>query len=368
MHHPAIVVTDGPDDLEDALAPFDENLEVAPYRKVLTTVTRAGAQARRICYSYPEITPEQVLAYRSREGATTEFDLGSHDRHVGNAKVKSWNNPDDVAEHLNRIPDEALASIWYRGRPDLRIEGDDLVATSLINPNGKWDWWVVGGRWSGFFRLRSPMPGPASDDRPSRPGSPDSASRGREDREERADQCRWGDVDMPMMRVLAALEAERKYDNFEAATAGLVPPGETPLQLEKRFLAEAGLATDWNGFLEQSLRERRAPADSIALWNEAVGRANLTWSTHLWVRAAPHPPDLRLGDNQLSYWEVGTGGREAYVRRRASEAVTPRVLLVDGRWRTCDEVPGQAEWDEQVRSALDGLDRDAWVTLVDLHC
>ncbi|MBB3937716.1 hypothetical protein [Aureimonas phyllosphaerae] len=73
----------------------------------------------------------------------------------------------DGAEEVELAADEARqhglghatmrdAAIYEHG--DSIIERDDRFYY-LTNPNRKWDWWVIGGRWSGLFRLK---PGAAS--------------------------------------------------------------------------------------------------------------------------------------------------------------------------------------------------------------
>lgn len=39
---------------------------------------------------------------------------------------------------------------WY-GSAKFEGEGDDIRVFRRTNPNAKWDWWVIGGRWSGLF-------------------------------------------------------------------------------------------------------------------------------------------------------------------------------------------------------------------------
>ena len=46
-HTVVLVVTDSPDDLEDTLAPFDENMEVDPYPDEYGTVVDLAESARR---------------------------------------------------------------------------------------------------------------------------------------------------------------------------------------------------------------------------------------------------------------------------------------------------------------------------------
>lgn len=44
---------------------------------------------------------------------------------------------------------EEFVSEWYGGEID-----DEGNLLSTYNPNSKWDWWVVGGRWSNMIRLK----------------------------------------------------------------------------------------------------------------------------------------------------------------------------------------------------------------------
>jgi hypothetical protein len=57
--------------------------------------------------------------------------------------------PDD-AEHLHKMLHELLAPFWE----ELRIEEDEEGYP--YNPQGKWDWWVLGGRWRGQFGVSDP--------------------------------------------------------------------------------------------------------------------------------------------------------------------------------------------------------------------
>lgn len=76
------------------------------------------------------------------------------------------------------------------------------------NPRGKWDWWILGGRWAGWLRLK---PG----------ASGELGKRGyHKTREEvlphgdlSCDRALLGDVDWEGMRILQAGEAERAWDS-----------------------------------------------------------------------------------------------------------------------------------------------------------
>ena len=36
-------------------------------------------------------------------------------------------------------------------------KNSDGVYGSITNPNSKWDWWLVGGRWTGMLQLKTPV-------------------------------------------------------------------------------------------------------------------------------------------------------------------------------------------------------------------
>lgn len=66
--------------------------------------------------------------------------------------------------------------------------------TYWTNPKSKWDWWVIGGRWSGWFLDK----------------------KGRE-----RDSGMKGDLDIEAMRTRAVVKAQSKWDEIEELIAGL---------------------------------------------------------------------------------------------------------------------------------------------------
>lgn len=115
-HFTVVVCIEDPERLEAALAPFDENREVEPYR------------------DYEEGSPSahwSVSSLREHEGL----------------------NPDDatltwaeLAEAYNRRYDDDT--------PIQIDEGGRAYSMSTRNKDSKWDWWQIGGRWGGYFPYR----------------------------------------------------------------------------------------------------------------------------------------------------------------------------------------------------------------------
>ena len=73
----------------------------------------------------------------------------------------------------------------------------------MINPNAEWDWWVIGGRWRGYFKLK-----------PGRNGAVGGFNAKRGDIRicpDGVDQARKGDIDFEGSYQARLEEAERNW-------------------------------------------------------------------------------------------------------------------------------------------------------------
>lgn len=107
-HFVVAVFTEQGQNIEDLLEPFDENLEVEPYVR---------------------FTKEEILKEIDEQCAIDE----------------------DFAKTMQGLSDQEKISEW-RGYELFDKNGNPL---STYNPNSKWDWYSIGGRWSGFLTTKS---------------------------------------------------------------------------------------------------------------------------------------------------------------------------------------------------------------------
>jgi len=75
------------------------------------------------------------------------------------------------------------------------------------NPNAKWDWFQVGGRWSGFFIMKKGCNGDL--------GKKSWCNASDVIADNKADQARKGDIDWDKMVSSSFEEYSKKYDKFE---------------------------------------------------------------------------------------------------------------------------------------------------------
>lgn len=125
--------------VEELLAPYDENIVYAPY--VLYTREQAIAKIRKEIEDY-------------KNGPYTEY--------VSSPKKYEESHPN--AEHINYLKNKFPKKLKWtddecyedmKGRFDedmIKLNGDLL---STYNPNSKWDWYTIGGRWNNYLKTLS---------------------------------------------------------------------------------------------------------------------------------------------------------------------------------------------------------------------
>ena len=88
-----------------------------------------------------------------------------------------------------------------------RLDENGNIAKIIrrTNPDARWDWWVLGGRWKGMLKLKAGAQGTEGE-----PGV-----FGSESRPGWVDQARKGDIDWDGMRQTHFEEASARYDHFE---------------------------------------------------------------------------------------------------------------------------------------------------------
>ena len=157
-HFNVVVALESPDGLADALAPFDENKEVEPYRNY-----KDGAAADHWLYGALKRADEDdrngtgMLPYRPDElgwSSSSSKDAPEVQRGkiAANAALfRSLPSPvtwaDIVELHNARYGEDSDPMLYdeLSGR---------AYQMSTYNPDSKWDWYQVGGRWTGHFRAR----------------------------------------------------------------------------------------------------------------------------------------------------------------------------------------------------------------------
>lgn len=238
---------------------------------------------------------------------------------------------DDKIVHSEAEVDKEGAHRY--GYAIIDAEGNLMKAVNRTNPNKKWDWYQVGGRWSGFLKLKPGANGSHGErswtnaDKPADTG--------------RCDQAFKRDVDFTGMRDDAGAEAGALWDKAHAVIAGRT----------------------WQAW--DAVRE--AHVGNIEKVREAY-------------RAQPGVTETRAAlDKDLGIFSTVDQflvSREQYVQDARDKACAPFAVVYRGEWSekgsmgwfgcVSDEKP-QGDWNRLVNDLIDGLPDDTLLTVVDCH-
>lgn len=121
------------DDVESALAPFDENMDVPQYIKY---------------------TREQLIEKSKQE--IQEFKDGEYAQYISDpVKYEAeCSNPAHIEFLKDEFPKRLLWSDEEHYQNEIRwVDPENIWSNweviSTRNPHGQWDWWQIGGRWAG---------------------------------------------------------------------------------------------------------------------------------------------------------------------------------------------------------------------------
>ena len=281
------------DKIEEQLAPYDENMEMEPYK-------------RRVDVPYL-----QELARSAQVRVPADSDRP---------------DPEDIAAVVRYYEEDAEQDEegWY--------------TWSTYNPDSKWDYWRIGGRWGGNFILKPGRQGYTAEIAWEKTfhDADNQIPAGH------CDQALKGNIDFAAMDAEARAHAAQRWSAMEAAVAGL-PVAESWDEVRAR-IPDIEAARDFYAGqpMVRALREARLERFS--------------------------------GPDEISDLKLG---REAYLDREVQQGWAPYAMLQGGIWQApgkmgwfgmSSEAPDEfAAWCAEVRSVVMTLPDDVLLTMCDLH-
>lgn len=223
-------------------------------------------------------------------------------------------------------------------------KNDNVVAiVRHTNPNRKWDWYQIGGRWNGFFKVRQGVVAALGEPSLLALRDPDYERPGTD----RADQCLKADLDIEGMRNEAGQKAAKDYDLFLNVT-GKFPKIKT---------------------FEQVAVENGFDKDDRKHWD----------SVREFYQAQAGVQALRENEETKWWWEIEdflTQTRDEYINKARKSAFSTYAVVIDSQWHekgkmgwwgiSTNEVSEQ-EWLNQFNAFIDSAPNDTLFTVVDCH-
>lgn len=243
-----------------------------------------------------------------------------------------------------------IKPVLYSEKPDLKQEhkygftqldasGDVIKVIDRTNPNAKWDYWRIGGRYAGKFQKKGRAPATRKD------LSWEWKHSSHDERPTGVDICRKSDLDAAVMKA-QAVESRRRYWAECMEKTGL-----SDANLVAAIHAHRATHAKW---LE--LPEPRPCEKDFLDWSAANGGVFAHELGKLWDE-----PELR--ESQSS---------EDWIK--SAPALTCFAFLMDGKWAAEGKMGwwasvsnANSDWQSDFMQIFETIPDDYWLTVVDCH-
>lgn len=220
--------------------------------------------------------------------------------------------------------------------------GNVLKFVNRTNPNYKWDWWQVGGRYTG--RLSAAYD-PEKDER---------------------------NLEWKYNHSIGAEERVPKWPTQWVEFEGDIIQ-KSALNFEKLFEAKRGPISAKFVMLSEAIKH----CPDFKLWDEIDesdhGKKREIYNSQEAIKAL-REVDFWLEDKEIAL--IRDGKRDEYVKAVSSTHIVPFAFVHDGNWYEKGEMgwfgisvgnKEQMNWHDQFMGMIDSLEPTDWLTVVDCH-
>lgn len=233
----------------------------------------------------------------------------------------------------------------------LDAEGEVSAVIKRTNAAAQWDWFELGGRWAGKFKLRAGCSGVTG----SKGSGMESIRTGW------VSAARLGDIDLEGMVFEERAKASKQFDDYWAVVS------KYPKAYGRQECQKA---------LSVNIKESSGSALPIDPQNPLSElRSQVAVNKFYGEQPAIKALQETLGSNWDCYIDTFGHDRDAYIHERCSAVMSTFALLHKGEWTARDtywgagsaeQVP-QLEWNKVINNLLVTLPADTWVSVYDCH-
>lgn len=219
---------------------------------------------------------------------------------------------------------------WYR--TDAKGEVTEVIKRT--NPNRRWDWYTIGGRWAGMITLKEGVPVNAWCGERSRWDDPTPAGR--------YDSAMKGHIDVEGLRSKRREESAKEYDAVYSAIGQYITPD----------------LLSWEKMVEKhkqnydAAREEYGAQEAVIKGREYEKSINDHW--------------FSLDDYLMN--------RDLFLALREISGFSTFAMLKDGNWYARGEMhmwgivsEEKSQWEFQFEDLFKTIPDDHWITIVDCH-
>jgi hypothetical protein len=249
-------------------------------------------------------------------------------------------------------------------------QDEDQVWCRLTNPDSRWDWWTVGGRWTGFFTINEEVADKYEthmeqmDDQDGLlPLAVDSAS--------------VEDLDFMSPRMHAEIKASKLFDDFTKHMEGIPRDALTQVEITDRHMEALEQQPDLHGTLEeqQEIQKRHEEARSDA--REAARAEYYAQPWQAALAAFCKEKQLFLYNASETYFCLDEPDpRFAFITKASDGLGVPHAYIHDGQWHEQGQMgmwgtvmvgDETTDYENRYWETIQGLEPGTQITIVDCH-
>lgn len=177
-HYTCLVITNPGQNPEDLLAPYSENLEVEEYQDMNIEIAKKEKFERTA-----EL--KSIIELSEEEQEKQKYDM---------VRVNKM-----YSDIISQTDEEYLGSCLYGEE-----EKERGYSVTTYNPKSKWDWYALGGRWTGNFVLKKGRKGKVGNPGLMTPPADDGS----------VDAAKVSDIDWEAFKEKRRFDAEKKWEKY----------------------------------------------------------------------------------------------------------------------------------------------------------
>lgn len=315
MSHATVLVIGN--NFKEQLAPYDENIKVPEYCE--GAVSKKELKSFRECYT--TCKKERTYGVQSQKEANENKKLTTNKLYAkfGN----DWNG-----------------NVW-------KMKDGKLHEYSTCNPKSKWDWYSVGGRWAGFFKLQKNGIGVQGHHR-AKDFAKITGEKVEDLPQDKVDQARKCDIDFEAIKDEDGNKAKERFEKLEKLCGGAVPKIATSWETFLTGKKYKSLDIDGKRTLYHAQEAIKKIKDLCVTEADKENKSFLTW--------------LELEEYQCS--------KQEYIQKARNKAIITFAVVKDGKWwgRSSDTPEEAKKWDKSYFDKfIKPLSGNTILTIVDYH-
>lgn len=327
MHYTTLVIgAQGEDEVREALAPYMENCCGVPDKRFMEFYDIED----ELREDYEKGVIDRVVMPDGRllDPCDDEFSVPWQDQNSSKPGIEIYVRAIPEGLETRKVSSKQVYKTFEDFATAQCGDGRDSTYNRYgfwQNPNAKWDWYVIGGRWSPCFQLKEGRKGLI--------GQPGIFGRN-QSTAGRADQALKGDIDFEAMCSEDARAAANTYDVVNDAIRG------TPIN-ESWEVMSAFYADD----AEKKYREQPRVKAFIKFAQTEKGKELLGYNAVV---------------DQFNMT------RAEYIQQKRNGAIATTAVVMNGKWYDSHGKDDQT-WHSMFTNIIDQLPDDEVLTVVDCH-